>query len=221
MPVTKQLRVVVGERGESGLMRGDTVTIKGASGVVAQQRELNTNMEVTFESGHKRGVPLGSEINVLRIVLTDDEQDAEDLERFHTKTISNYEAAKRSVEQMAGLMMNRFLDGQAKGYLYPFDLGLAAELARYQERAALWENIRADMDDLHDHMAALRAVVRARRMCEARLLGDRRTPLSRSTSVISNLTEDMRNEAMADFLQDTKWMDADGLWERLGVGQAL
>lgn len=217
MPVTTQLRVVVGDR-YNGVLRGDVVTIKGRSGTVAAWRELSTNMELTLENGDEtwtRRVPLDSEINVLRTVPTDEEKLDNDLRRFSFKAHKKWEESKRGVEHSVAILNQKFLDGRAKGYLYPFDFDQAAEVVVYQERLALWESVMSRVESPKDVRGLVMAVMAVREHVTNLLTQRYNRSLSRSSSVISNLTEDIRRDAAAEWLDDTKYLDVEDLWERV------
>lgn len=225
MPTVQQLRVIVGDF-RTGVQSGDVMTIRGTSGIVQAQRELHKNMEFTLQTGEDteviRRLPLGSEVNVLRTVPTQDEQDTEDLRRFNTKADKRIADAKAGVKHSLAILNEQYADGVEKNHLYPFNLERAAEVAQYQERLAIWRNIEADaMASGDDRLALLVAVMRAKRQIESNLKYSRHSALSKSTSVISNIVEEMRRDAGMEFLDDVRWMDVDDLWERLGAGRVI
>jgi hypothetical protein len=231
MPTTQQVRVVVGER-SGGLQTGDTITIKGRAGVIVSQRELNKYMEVTLtdhslqsedqETTWTRKLLLDSEVNVLRLVLSDDELLAQHLQEFSRMVVRHWTNHNKLMYSLLSILQTRFHKSMDQGLspARPFDFDKAAELAKHQESYSLWDKVRAFSEE-GDDVSAVRAVVRVREMCRLKLTANYRNSLSRSSSVIGNLTEDLQLDAMQEFLKTTDWMGTDAIWEQVGAGQEL
>lgn len=221
MPTINQLRVVVGERGESGLMIGDVVTIRSQSGTVRGMRELNTNMEVTLDTGTRR-VPLGKEINVLRQIATPEEELAVDVERLTDQADQAMNYSGTAMERKFTKLATSYAEQRQRNILYPFDLDLALEMAKVQEDVAIIRSMFARIDamresnpEFSEDSLVARAVVVTREECRRVAMAPYRSVLSRSTSVASNLTEDLRREAAVTFIDNTRWWDAESVLERI------
>ena len=111
-----------------------------------------------------------------------------------------------------------------EGYLYSFDLDLAAEIAYAQRFDGIWREVYNQVEFLMDpagnnkgeELAWLMATASSRARGEQHLLRGYRRVLSRSTSVIGNIQEDFLDQAWAQFLDDTKYMRVNDLLNKMG-----
>lgn len=208
MPELKQLRVVVGGRMAQGVMRGDLMTLKGDDRVVETTVEKQSYEYYTFTDGTKGRLPLDSEVNVQRNVPTPEEDAADNLARFARKMREYHDHAFKSLDKSMEVLTGSYRAARDKGNYRPFDLDKAASIAKDQEEAGVWASV-ADNVMKHEELAPdvrwLRAVLAMRQYAREALTSRYRNSLSRSTSVISNLTEDLRMDAWSQFLQDTDY----------------
>ncbi len=226
MPVTREMRVVVGARGGEGLKLGDVVTIKGLTGCVSSYRELNTNMEIILSDGTAnitRRVPLDSEINVLRTEPTDEERVMAELDKLRREADKRWERHNGLMYSRIGTINGRFHEGMDGRWQRPFDMDRAAELAQEQERYLLWNTVKVNaehsqtLNGIGINEATARAVVALREQCVLSLTGHYSfRALSRSTSVIGNLMEDIQREARAEFIDEVKYLITPGIIELIG-----
>jgi hypothetical protein len=209
MPITKQLRVKV-----ENIAVGDTVTIKGTSGVVRGFRELQKNMLVTIggdDWSQDRRLPLDSEINVLRTESTEEEVLVERVTAFNTWAVKRMTEAHKTMEHRFNYMREQYQKSVERNHLYPFDLDFAGQVAQAQEWDALWRSVEA-----HAGSKSWVKAVWIVREGALRFLLQGDTPLSRSTSTLGNLEKDLRREAAARFIEDLRWSDFDSLVEAFG-----
>lgn len=224
MPKKIELRVEAVNNYSKGIRKGDFLTLpRGVSGMVQLMEAKQTYLHITLVGGTKGRLPLGSEINVTREVPTDDEQNLFEMKHVERKVMENHEHYRKAI--LSGL--NKLRETHKKrteaGYLDPIDFALMADIKMDEMHWAIYETVRVFMVELMtdentpEHGAAVRAVMRVRHQLERDLIGRSSRALSRSTSVISNLEEDMRREAAVKFLDESKWWGVEEVWERVGT----
>lgn len=216
MPVTKSLTVET-NNGRNGLRRGDVINIRGTSGVVVVVKELNTNLQITMDTeiGRTvRRVRMDQPINVLRSEPTDDEILAKQLAWLMRKVAEGHDFAKKNQAQVFKRMVDSYKDGVKNDHLYPFSLEQAADVSCAQVEFGIWRDVISKRDylieekSLSPEWATALAVLAAKEQITAQLTG-RYTwrALSRSTSTISNLVEDIEGEIKAKWLDEWRFSD--------------
>lgn len=223
MPVQKQFRVVVAERG-GGIHIGDQIMLpRGITGLVESLETKATYQHVTLVGGTRGRFPIGSEVNVTREVPTDTEQDNEELQKIAERVSRVCFDSKNNLETSLDRLNDRFTEHMLAGHMDPFNLEMAAGIKSLEMTWRLWSEVENWIDELSGRpdtnpgTEALRAVMRVRHQCEKELTrrGSVRS-LSRSTSVIANLEDDMMREVRIEFLDTTRYWGVDELWERTG-----
>lgn len=224
MPVKKELRVEATNHYGKGIRLGDFLTLpRGISGIVESLETKTTYLHVTLVSGTKGRLPLKSEVNVCREVPTEDEENAAGMSVVTEEVMKNWKHFKSAMNNGLSKLREVHKDRMAKGYTNPIDFDLMAQIKLDEMRWAIYETIRISMTDLMTDTntpeggAALRAVMRARHRLRMDLTKPYQGALSRSSSVISNLEDDMKRQVQAEFLQESNYWGVETLWERVGV----
>lgn len=215
MPYTISLTTIIGDP-KDGPRNGDVVTIKGRSGTIVSQRELNTNVEFTLQDGDDewtRRLRIGSQLNVIRTEQTDDEVTWATLQQFNTKVVTYLARSNNTVGKLVDQLIATVKTGLEMGYSRPFDLNEAANIAAKQELALIWRTIKARLEDSNvtGEWALVYHVSRMREECTIKLTRPYRNALSRSSSVTHNLREDLEMDAAANFLDEIKYLPLDEL----------
>jgi hypothetical protein len=206
MPELKQLRVVVGSLGKSGVMIGDTMTIRGDDRVVESANPKQAYVYYTFTDGTKGRLPMDCEVNVQRNTPTVEEEAADRLGQFARSMRRKHDEVFHNLDHQVQTLHDNFKSLRTKGHYRPFDLDKAAGIAKAQEEAGIWAGMVDNMDshqDLAPDVRWLRQVIVMREYARDALSGRYRNSLSRSTSLTSNLQDDLRLDAFSEFLAFT------------------
>jgi hypothetical protein len=209
MPELKMLKVVVGGRGQQGVRVGDQITLMNRrEGVVESAVEKQSYEYYTLTSGEKGRLPLDNEVVVLRNVPTDEEEATEALARLANKARKLHDQAFKEMDRTVEVLAASYKTKRNGGHYRPFDLDAAASIARKQETCGIWAAV-ADNARKHSELKPdvrwLRAILAMRQYAREALCGRYRNSLSRSTSLTSNLQEDLRLDAYSEFLHETDY----------------
>lgn len=222
MPEVQDLRVVVGETGESGPMLNDVMTIGKYTGRVVKIENKETWAYITLKvaafdkigttptgrrqkvhvtAGNvRRKLPMDSEVNVMREVETYEER----LLRERDKIT---EEAKASI-----FMSDKLLADRLEKLASDFSLDRAATVQEVKAMNFLWATVEMNANWLiekkgvDEEWAYIPAVMNVMEVCRSKLI-NRYThrALSRSTSVISNLIEDIDKDVAAQFIDEWRY----------------
>lgn len=207
MPELKMLKVVVGDMYKNGVMIGDQVTLMNRrEGVVETAAEKQSYVYYTLTNGEKGRLPIGHEVTVMREVPTEEEDAAEQLRRFAKKMRQYHDHSFKSMDDSVEVLYSQYKAARAKGNYQPFNFDKSATIAREQERAGIWATVVANVEkheELTPDVRWLRAVLAMRQYAREALTSRYRNTLSRSTSLTSNVQEDLRLDAWSEFLSDT------------------
>lgn len=214
MPELKELRVVVGYTpGNDTVLVGDILEPWDTYGAVTKIEEKSTWCYFTLGvlSPVRRKLPIGSEVNVVREVETEDEAMWARADRLLERVKARHQKAQDEYHYRLQRMIKVTKDADAT-LSYPFDLDMAFNLAISQEERAIWMHVMADTNYLiEDHrndprVAAIRAVCSMRERCLRDLTAPHNFRVtSRSTSLSANITEDLRLQAKATFIDTFKY----------------
>lgn len=216
MPEQVEIKVVVGER-SGGVHIGDVMTIGPVTGEVIRIEEKTTWCFFHLKEGGpdysvvRRKLPMDSEVKVTRSVLTHEEQAMHDVVRVATDARKRFTTArdnlKSAFRRMTLATQVRAKDGD---WYHAFQLDDAGDIAQSQARYDIYKSVQANAMDaiksgIDQDVAWVGALVTVRSQCTQHLLRGYRSSTSRSSSVLSNLMDDIKDEVMARFLDDTKW----------------
>lgn len=183
---------------------------------------------ITMDSGMRRKFIKGTQVEVRRMVPTDAERTEREVERFVEKvewySTMYADQLRKAISNLAERMMANSEDG----HTHPMNFDKAADIAMLQEKMWVWRLVAArresfyaslveeqglELDQAEIPLRAVRATI-----MEARsylLSSTHHRSLSRSTSVTSNLVDDMKKEAMAEFLDTWRYMDMAKMFEHV------
>lgn len=225
MPREIELRVEAKNTGlATHLLVGDKVTLpRGITGLIESMEAKQTYLYVNLVGGSRGRFPIGSEVNVTRMVPTAEEQINDRMKLITDEVEKSWDRARREMGAAMDRLTTTYQDRRSKGVLVVFDLDLAFEVKVKELEWRMWEEVRSDMLDLIGRAStvpgseAVRAVARQRHICREHLESTANNrALSRSTSYASNIEEDMLREAMAKFLYATKYDKVEELLEMVG-----
>lgn len=216
MPKQVELKVVVGER-SGGVHIGDVMTIGSVTGEVVRIEEKSVWCFFHLkENGPdysvvRRKLPMDSEVKVTREMLDDEESALFDLARVAAEARKDFTAARDNLKS-AVRKMTMGIDRRAKDgdWFDAFHLDDAGDVAMSQARYNLYKSVEANAMSgieagIDQDVAWVGALVTVSSQCTQHLLRGWRSPLSRSTSLLSNLSDDIKDAAMAHFLDNNKW----------------
>lgn len=224
MPVKKSMIVSATNNYATGIRKDDEITLpRGISGIVCGLEAKTSYLHVTLVGGTKGRLALGSEVTVGRMVMTDEEKDLDEMVRLSNRVKQNHESLRRAMRDGLNKLEAKYKESLSKGYINPIDFKLMADIKMDEMRWAVYEEIVSHAAGLMEggvpeHVAYLRGALGMKELIESKMItryGYGGRALSRSTSVISNLEDDMKREAHLEFLDDMKYMCLEGLWERV------
>lgn len=212
MPKQVEVRVVVGDHGKEGLQPGDVIagTVKGTMEVTGI--ELKQKWAFIYDGNVRIKLPIGSEVNVTRNEPTDAELLNDRLGRFSKRVIEKIAEAKAAPMREVNMLNMKHQEGRKAGYLMSFDLDRAFSVVKAEINESIWRNIEADAFHAVEKLGVswseslVRAVVTMNQQATQYLLSDyNHRVLSRSTSLTSNLQDDLKRQAYAEYLDWFKY----------------
>lgn len=231
MPKQVELKVVVGER-SGGVHLNDIMTIGSVTGKVVKiepkerwcfftlrtdtvsgtYTSCNQSTTVHVTAGNvRRKLPMDSEVSVTREVPTEQEARSEALARVAKSAHESYDQARENLKrQFRKLTLDTQKRASDADWYYAFSLDAAGQVAKAQEEFNVWKRVQANAvgmmeQRVHPDLAWVKAVVSERANAVHHLTRPYRDALSRSTSTMSNISEDMELVALANFIDETKW----------------
>ena len=222
MPKQVDIKVVPGEthRG-GGFRKGDYVVYGAKSGHVSHV-ELKVKWAfINTTEGERFKVPLDSEVLVTRSEPTDEEKSSERMDDFTKRHLRSINIAKKTVrDQLLNLTevpLQRINEGVPFALSVDVMLNLAAREAEWYWWAQVEDRMATYMDrySIAKPQALLWAIEEVKEMATEHVVYRyNHRVLSRSTSVASNLQDDLIREAAANFIDDFRYDHLEELMEQ-------
>lgn len=220
MPKQVDIKVVVGERG-GGLKRGDYIVYGSRSGHVSHVEEKVKWAFVNTQEGERFKVPLDTEVLVTREEPTEEERASDRMADFTRRHMRSIQMSRKNVADMLKSIHKYGTEQFLAGHPMPVSIDSMLSLAAAQADWYWWSQVEDRMANYMDHhsivkdKALLWAVADILPMARDYLLYKyNHRVLSRSTSVASNLTDDLKREAAANLLDDFRYDHLDDLMEQ-------
>lgn len=220
MPNAIEMRVEARNNTANGIHRGDQITLpRGITGIVESMSEKQTYIHVKLVGGTTGRFLIGSEVNVTRVVPTFEEQLAGELMNLADEAQHHVAGLRKLLDRQVEALTSNYRTALAKDLMYPFSLDDAASAAKTQAELAVWRDVEANAKFLLDRgedAVYLSSIMDQRGAAVKALTQNYGNPLSRSTSIINNIHEDLVAKAYREFLYTTDRMNVERLWEMAG-----
>lgn len=200
MPEVTKVNVIVGQRGSDLRLNDEVMLMNGRTGYIRKLKEGREYVTITLDDGNTGRLRIGSSQVVNRKVATKEEKVADEVNTFNAEWDKDYKQAEKVVNSLRATINKRWAAGGTTDYSDLQQLLTAEAEWKVWCHAVLSIEWMESKDKSVPKVRFTAAMLEQERSQVANQYAS--SPLSRSTSVISNIMEDVDKFAKQNWLRD-------------------